>query len=276
MKLLKKLLLGFVIFCVAMVIIGMLIPENEGEDTPTTSVTVQSEIEQEAEKNNDISQTQKATEQNDYMKLAQNKEEYLLFLRIIGNAYKNNSLTNEMFDEMAEYNAVQLLVEDVIMYRYKNGNLSPDFCESFSFFWTDEMTENETETLEALKTSFSVSYDFVKKVWVIEENEESAIFNNVYKIGGEEYRDFEGRLKVGDIIYLKDEEKMIPYFEVLDFGENMEIYPDEISENTVYVKELYSIMGEDLTSYWRDFDDMLEHNRETREESGYPVYYLKK
>lgn len=95
----------------------------------------------------------------------------------------------------------------------------------------------------------------------------------VYTVGGVDYYDFEGLIEVGSIIYIKDGDNMIPYLEVLDFGENEQNPGGTPISNAVYVKELYSVFG-DTSTVWRDLDEMLRHNEETREDEGSPVYYV--
>ena len=95
----------------------------------------------------------------------------------------------------------------------------------------------------------------------------------IYTVGGVDYYDFEGLIKVGSIIYIKNEDTMIPYLEVLDFGEDKQ-NPDGTSiSNAIYVKELNPVFG-DASTLWRDLDEMLRHNQETRETEGSPVYYV--
>lgn len=110
-------------------------------------------------------------EENDYQKLAKNEDAYLLFLRCIGTCYKDNTLSQEMFDEMAQYDGVQELVQEVLDYRYINDTLSPDFVASFADFWTDEIALDHPEVAEALQTSFELKRGPWN--WIIEESAET-------------------------------------------------------------------------------------------------------
>lgn len=112
-------------------------------------------------------------EETPYLELSKDENAYLLFLRIIGTCYKDNSLTQEMFDEMAQYDGVQPLVEDALNYRYQQGVLSPDFVASFSAFWTDDVASAHAEVIDALKVSFDLEYNLAEKVWVLKENEDT-------------------------------------------------------------------------------------------------------
>lgn len=103
--------------------------------------------------------------------MAKNEDAYLLFLRCIGTCYKDNTLSQEMFDEMAQYDGVQALVQDVLNYRYENDTLSPDFVASFTDFWTDEIALDHPEVAEALQTSFELKRGPWN--WIIEESAET-------------------------------------------------------------------------------------------------------
>ena len=112
-----------------------------------------------------------------YTELAKDKSAYLLFLEIIGTCYKDNSMSEELFAKMEENSDIQALVQDVLNYRYQNGNLSPDFSASFSAFWTNEVASDYPEIVDALTTSFDLQYQLVEKIWTIEENAETIAFH---------------------------------------------------------------------------------------------------
>lgn len=96
-----------------------------------------------------------------------------------------------------------------------------------------------------------------------------------YKHDGKEYYSFENSLNAGTVIYLNDGEQIIPYLQIIKFGENKQNNGGTVIKNAVYVKELYSVLGEEFTeTLWRDLDDMIAYNAETLEETGEPVYYV--
>ncbi len=143
-----------------------------------------------------------------YDTLAQSEDDYLLFLRIIGTCYKDNSLTDELFAEMEEFSNVQAQVEDVLNYRYNNGGISPDFLASFSAFWTDDVAAEHPEVKDALQVSFDLEYNLVDKVWTLKENE-ATVEANVED-------DFEwlpatGHLYVGVDLYIVTDDTITHY-----------------------------------------------------------------
>lgn len=138
------------------------------------------------------------------------------------------------------------------------------------------LTQNSelSETVSDINLSTTVSITTTETTKTIPATKESRKFVT-YKIAGKEYYSFEDTLDVGSVIYLKDGEKMIPYFEIIEFGENKSNNGGTIIKNAVYVKELYSIFGEEYKeSLWRDLDEMKAYNAEVLEETGEPVYYV--
>ena len=180
----KKPLIIVAIVLIALVVIGITNqpPASSDEDSqiPTQSVSpdmVTQTPDEEPPEETPTDDVQPSTqppvedqEMTPYLQLAKDENAYLLFLRIIGTCYKDNTLTEEMFNEMAENSDVQTLVQDVLNYRYQNGTLSPDFVSSFSAFWDDSVSSAHQEVTDALKISFDLEYDFVKKAWILKEN----------------------------------------------------------------------------------------------------------
>lgn len=144
------------------------LPQTE---TETPDVTPDIPDEQETLTTSEVDTEPKQEAKTPYETLTQNEESYLLFLKIIGTCYKDNTLTQEVFDEMASNSDVQTLVEDVLNYSYQNGTLPPDFLDSFSAFWDDDVASAHPEVTEALKMSFDLEYNLVEKAWVLKEND---------------------------------------------------------------------------------------------------------
>lgn len=167
-------------------------------------------------------------EMTPYLQLAEDENAYLLFLRIIGTCYKDNTLTTEMFNEMAENNDVQMLVQDVLDYRYQNGTLSPDFVSSFSAFWDNNLSSTHQEVTKALEISFDLEYDFIKKAWILKENEATVAAHTDNDTADKE--DFEwlpavGHLYNGVDLYIVTEDTVTHYGRITALtNKEVEIY----------------------------------------------------
>lgn len=167
-------------------------------------------------------------EMTPYLQLAEDENAYLLFLRIIGTCYKDNTLTTEMFNEMAENSDVQMLVQDVLDYRYQNGTLSPDFVSSFSVFWNDNLSSTHQEVINALKISFDLGYDFIKDAWILKENEATVAARTESATADKE--DFEwlpavGHLYNGVDLYIVTEDTVTHYGRITALtSKEVEIY----------------------------------------------------
>lgn len=104
---------------------------------------------------------------NPYVELSKDKDSYLLLLKTVTEYYTNNTLSQESLNTVQNNSAVAPLVEDVISYKHQSNSLSPDFAESFSLFWNEEISRQNAEISESLKKSFDIYYNAIQKQWTI-------------------------------------------------------------------------------------------------------------
>lgn len=69
--------------------------------------------------------------------------------------------------------------------------------------------------------------------------------------------------------YLVDNGSAYPYLEILDFGTNKR------NDGGILIKNAIFVQYKGIYTEWKDLDDMLENNRETKASGKPPVYYVK-
>ena len=115
------------------------------------------------------STTTKPNLSNPYIALSiEDKESYLVLLRIVGEYFTNSAIAQETFEEMQEIENLSDLVEEVIKYKNHNNSVSPELEESFNLFFSNgnDLT-GYPKVNEALAKSFDLKYDVLKKYWTI-------------------------------------------------------------------------------------------------------------
>lgn len=164
---------------VAVVLLLIHMPETEQATIPAISPVdsnsseqisipppVSSQSLQEQEMPSQVTQ-EKPESDNRYIELSQDKDSYLLLLKIIGECYADNSLSQESLEVMQNNSVVAPLVEDILNYKHKTNSLSPDFLESFSLFWNDNLLEQNEEVAQSLRNSFDLEYNALEKNWTL-------------------------------------------------------------------------------------------------------------
>lgn len=141
------------------------INNNSSEQTSFTP-PVSSQLPQEQEKPSQMIQ-QEPKSDNPYIELSKNQDSYLLLLKIIGECYIDNSLSQESLEVMQSNSIVASLVEDILSHKYDSNSLSPDFAESFALFWDDDILEQNETVAQSLRKSFDLEYNALEKKWAI-------------------------------------------------------------------------------------------------------------
>lgn len=107
-----------------------------------------------------------------FERLAEDKDKYLLFLRVLGNAYDDLTAPDEVYYEwkaLSETDAASYsLLWSVFQYRTIVGQLPPDFLNSFAAFWSKDYESDYNDVYKALEQSFIFRYRFdsSKDAWL--------------------------------------------------------------------------------------------------------------
>jgi hypothetical protein len=162
--------------------------------------------------NTTSSYTNSTNNVNQFIELSKNESSYLMLLYIIGECYIDYTLSEDSYKKIETHSDISNFVKQILDYKYKNNELLPDFSESFSLYWNDDVADRNPDVAKSLKLSFDLKYQVIKKQWRLEPIK-------IYTFKGESYIDFEGHYKEGVTIYLnfneENEDNMVPYYKVI-------------------------------------------------------------